>query len=192
MGARVRRPRRRNAVGWKPVQLVPENARAGPRRLSRVRRAPARTRRSGSRSTPDAIARPACTRAVSTVTADGRRQELPVSLELFDFALPDENSMHAMVYYASDQPELYHGRNLDAGVPPLRAPPAHRAGARLRHRDRAGRARAVHRRGLHAATAHYEGPGEGVGQRHRARVLLRAGHATTTTARARGRMRTRG
>src|SRR5829696_6269845 len=36
----------------------------------------------------------------------------PVQLVLFDFTLPDENSMHAMVYYEPLQPELYQGRNL--------------------------------------------------------------------------------
>src|SRR5207247_2576830 len=48
------------------------------------------------------------------VDADGRKTAVPVELELFDFTLPDENSMHAMVYYESSQPELYQGRDLDA------------------------------------------------------------------------------
>ena len=38
---------------------------------------------------------------------------MPIDLEVYNFTLPDENSMHAMLFYSSDQPELYHGRNLD-------------------------------------------------------------------------------
>ena len=47
------------------------------------------------------------------VAADGEVRRVPLQLELFDFTLPVENSMHAMVYYESLQPELYQGRNLD-------------------------------------------------------------------------------
>src|SRR5262249_23408495 len=50
-------------------------------------------------------------------------------LEVFGFTLPDENSMHAMLYYESDQPELYHGRNLDAAYNRL----AHRYRVELVH-----------------------------------------------------------
>ena len=52
-------------------------------------------------------------RGTIAVNADGTSIAVPIELELFDFALPDENSMHAMVYYEGSQPELYHGRNLD-------------------------------------------------------------------------------
>jgi hypothetical protein len=48
-----------------------------------------------------------------TVTADGRPVRVPVELQVFDFTLPDANSLDVMVYYEPSQPELYHGRNLD-------------------------------------------------------------------------------
>ena len=74
----------------------------------------AKTRRSGSRSTSTARGRRACIAAAIEVRADGATRSVPIELEVFGFTLPDENSMHAMLYYSSDQPELYHGRNLDA------------------------------------------------------------------------------
>ncbi|RPJ86466.1 MAG: DUF4091 domain-containing protein [Acidobacteria bacterium] len=49
-----------------------------------------------------------------TVQADSEKRDIPVQLELFDFVLPDRNSMHAMVYYERSQFDLYHGRDLDA------------------------------------------------------------------------------
>ena len=96
------------------------------------------------------------------MTADGHRQELPVSLELFDFALPDENSLHAMMFYSSDQPELYHGRHMDAEY------------HRFAHRQRIELVHGYDIPAVNAALgrftgsdfgreARYEGPGEGVG-----------------------------
>ena len=52
-------------------------------------------------------------RGTIDLAADGETRHVPVELEMLDFALPDENSMHAMMFYTSDQPERYHGRNLD-------------------------------------------------------------------------------
>ena len=52
------------------------------------------------------------------------RRSIPIDLEVFDFTLPDENSMHAMLFYSADQPRAYQGRNLD---------PAYH---RLAHRNR--------------------------------------------------------
>jgi hypothetical protein len=54
----------RHTTGWKPVQLVPENARAGRGGLP-LRVNPERNQRSGSRSTPRATCRPASTKAPS-------------------------------------------------------------------------------------------------------------------------------
>ena len=179
-----------NAVGWKPVQLVPENARAGRGGF------PVPVGASQNQAFWIEIYtgrdRPAGTyQGRLTVTADGRRQELPLSLELFDFALPDENS-HARDGVLRQRPARavprpQHG----CGVSPLRPSPAHRAGARIRHPDRAGRTRAVHRRGLHARRALR-------GTRARVSATSSSPHpstvraASTTTARARGRMRMRG
>jgi hypothetical protein len=49
-----------------------------------------------------------------SVTADDQKRELPVTLRLLDFDLPDANSLDVMVYYEPSQPEEYQGRNLDA------------------------------------------------------------------------------
>ncbi|HXK59698.1 MAG TPA: DUF4091 domain-containing protein [Acidobacteriota bacterium] len=103
----------KDPTGLKPVQIVPENARPGkggmplsiaPSRLQSIwfeiyipRELPA-----GNYS------------GTVTVEADSQKREIPVELELFDFTLPDNNSMHAMVYYERAQFDLYHGRDLDA------------------------------------------------------------------------------
>jgi hypothetical protein len=89
---------------------------------------------------------------------------VPIELEVFDFTLPDENSMHAMLYYSSDQPELYHGRNLDAAY------------HRFAHRHRVELVHAYDEISLEAASGRfsgadftrerlYEGPGAGIGNR---------------------------
>ena len=83
---------------------------------------------------------------------------------MFDFALADANSMDAMVYYEPSQPELYHGRNLDAVY------------HRFAHRDRIELVHAYDEAAVRASrgrfdgtdfarAAGYEGPGEGVGNR---------------------------
>ncbi len=148
-------------VGWQPVQLVPENARAG---------------RGGF---PLAVS-PGLVQAIwievyvgrdlpagtyegeVTVTADGATRSLPVELRVFGFALPDANSLKAMVYYESDQPELYQGRNLDPAYHRF----AHRQRIELVHAY--DEARVLAHRGRFdgsdfTAKAGYEGPGGGVG-----------------------------
>ncbi|MDP9177896.1 MAG: DUF4091 domain-containing protein [Gemmatimonadota bacterium] len=146
-------------IGWKPVQLVPENA-----------------SRDGF---PLAVAGglvqaiwieiylrrdlPAGTyHGRLSVSVDGVTANLPVELELFDFSLPDVNSLPAMIYYESEQPELYHGRNLD---------PAYH---RFAHRHRVELVQGYGGHDAFAALGRfrgddftralgYEGPGEGVG-----------------------------
>ena len=151
----------KHTVGWQPVQLVPENARAG---------------RGGF---PLAVG-PGLLQAIwievyvgrdlpvglyegtVTLTADGATRTLPVELRVFGFTLPDANSLPAMVYYEPSQPELYQGRNLD---------PAYH---RFAHRQRIELVHAYDEATIEASRgrfdgsdftvkAGYEGPGEGVG-----------------------------
>jgi hypothetical protein len=142
------------------VQLVPENARAG-------------------RGFPLAVGpglgqalwvevyvgrdRPAGVyEGTLTVTADGVATALPVELRVFDFALPDENSLPAMVYFEPDQPVLYQGRNLDPEFHRF----AHRHRIELVHAYDEAKVEA-HRGRFDGSDftprAGYEGPGEGVG-----------------------------
>src|SRR5258706_1153292 len=100
-------------TGWKPVQLVPENARRG------LGGFPVAVRSGESQAIwvevyIDRARSPGLYRGTIEIRADTRRRLVPIELEVFDFTLPDENSMHAMLFYSSDEPELYHGRNLDA------------------------------------------------------------------------------
>jgi len=103
----------KDPTGWKPVQLVPENARAGlggfPLRVGANLNQAVWIEVYTDRNLPAGIYS-----GTITVNADGRKQSIPIELELFDFTLPDQNSMDAMVYYESLQPKLYQGRDLDA------------------------------------------------------------------------------
>src|SRR6185503_12533987 len=103
----------KDRTGWKPVQLIPENARAGvggfPLRVSGNQNQAVWIEIYTDRNLPAGIYS-----GTITVDADGRKQTIPIELELFDFTLPDENSMHAIVYYESLQPKLYQGRDLDS------------------------------------------------------------------------------
>ena len=98
------------------------------------------------------------------IEADGASVRVPVELEILDFALSDENSMHAMLYYDSGEVDLYHGRNLDAAYDRL----AHRHRAELVHAfDEQSVDQAWPRFSGEAFTpAHgYEGPGQNQGNR---------------------------
>ncbi len=149
----------KDPTGWKPVQIVPENARKGGFPLSVV---------AGNNQSiwieiytaRDLPAGPYEGRV--SVSMDGKTTNIPLELELFDFTLPDENSLHAMLYYESAQPELYQGRNLDAVYHRF----ARRQRVELVHAyNIASAAAAMGRlRGADFTRAHgYEGPGEGVG-----------------------------
>jgi hypothetical protein len=153
----------KDPTGWKPVQLVPENARAG-RGGFPLAVAPSQNQAIWF-DVYTGRGLPAGTyRGEVEIVADGRSTKLPVELELFDFTLPDENSMQVMVYYESLQPELYHGRNLDAEYHRF----AHRNRVELVDAYSIGSARAARGRftGEDFTPARgYEGPGEGTGNR---------------------------
>ena len=155
------------AAPQRPDRLEAGAARAG-KRATRTRwpadrgAAHAKTRRSGSRSTSTAIVTPGLYRGTIEIQADETRRTLPIELEVFDFTLPDENSMQAMLFYSSDQAERYQGRNLD---------PAYH---RLAHRHRVELVHEYDEQTLTAAIGRfsgadftrergYEGPGEGIG-----------------------------
>ncbi len=150
----------RHTLGWQPVQLVPENARAG---------------RGGFPQQVASNASQALWIEVYTgrhpagvyegtlaVRADAENRSLPVELKLLDFELPDEGSMDAMVYYEPEQPVLYQGRNLDPAYHRF----AHRQRIELVHAYDEARVRASlgRLRGEDFTSANgYEGPGEGKG-----------------------------
>ena len=148
-------------TGWKPVQLVPENARAGRGGM------PVTVQANENQAIwieiyIDRTRRPGLYKGQIELRADGSRRAIPIELEVFDFTLPDENSMNAMLFYSSDQPELYHGRNLDAAY------------HRLAHRFRVELVQAYDEQTLPPVMGRfsgadftrqrgYEGPGEGKG-----------------------------
>jgi Domain of unknown function (DUF4091) len=151
----------KDPTGWKPVQLVPENARKGrggfplhvPGNSNQAIWIEVYTRR----DLPAGIYN-----GTITVTADDQKRTIPIEMELFDFTLPDQNSMQAMVYYESLQPKLYQGRDLDAEY------------HRFAHRQRIELVQAYDTAAVQAARGRfdgtdfsrqrgYEGPGENVG-----------------------------
>ncbi|HEY0380227.1 MAG TPA: hypothetical protein VGC87_25160 [Pyrinomonadaceae bacterium] len=153
----------RDATGWKPVQLVPENARAGrggfPLSVGAARNQAVWIEVYTSRDLPAGIYE-----GRVSVNADGRKVSVPIELELFDFTLPDRNSMDAMIYYESLQPRLYQGRDLDAAYHRF----AHRQRVELVHAYDTAEASAARGRftGADFTRARgYEGPGERVGNR---------------------------
>ncbi|HXY38089.1 MAG TPA: hypothetical protein VEQ10_00375, partial [Vicinamibacteria bacterium] len=92
----------KHTVGWQPVQLVPENARAG--RGGFPLAVPAGTVQAVWIEVYTGRGRPAGVYEGNlSVRADGETRALPVALELLDLELPDESSMDAMIFYEPDQ-----------------------------------------------------------------------------------------
>jgi len=153
----------KDPTGWKPVQLIPENARAGtggfPLKVAGEQNQAVWIEVYTERNLPAGT----YTGNV-TVTADGRNRNIPIELELFDFTLPDENSMQAMVYYESLQPKLYQGRDLDSAY------------HRFAHRQRIELVQGYDEQAVEATreifdgsaftpARGYHGPGEAIGNR---------------------------
>ena len=150
-----------NPTGWKPVQLVPENAQRERGGLP-VAIPPNQNQAIWIDIYVDRTKAPGLYRGTVEIDSSAGRRSLPVELEVFGFTLPDENSMHAMLFYTSDQAELYHGRNMD---------PAY---DRLAHRYRVELVHAYDEQAVTGAWGRfsgtdftrdrgYEGPGAGVG-----------------------------
>ncbi len=153
----------KNLTGWKPVQLVPENARAG-RGGFPVRVEPSRNQAFWIEIYTARDLPPGTYDGKIEVDLDGRKTTLPIELEMFDATLPDRNSMDAMVYFEPDQPKLYQGRDLADAYHRF----AHRHRVELVHAyDVASATAAMDRFDGRAFSRDrgYEGPGEAVGNR---------------------------
>jgi hypothetical protein len=153
----------KDPTGWKPVQLVPENARPGrggfPLHVERMQNQAVWIEVYTNRDLPSGIYL-----GQVAVNADEQKQTIPIELELFDFTLPDQSSMDAMVYYESLQPRLYQGRDLDDEYHRF----AHRQRIELVHEYDIDEVKGSMGRfsGTDFTSARgYEGPGEGVGNR---------------------------
>ena len=148
-------------VGWKPVQLVPENARIGrggfPLTVAARQNQGIWIEIYTGKDLPAGMYE-----GTVQVSADGAVIGVPVELELFDFTLPDRNSMNAMFYYESSQPELYQGLNLDDAYHRF----AHRNRVEFVDAYDAAAARAAQGRfdgSAFTSATGYEGPGEATG-----------------------------
>ena len=163
----------KHTVGWQPVQLVPENARAGrggfplavgPGLLQAIwievyvgRELPAGTYE-----------------GTVTLTADGATRSLPVELRVFGFTLPDANSLPGDGLLRALPARALPGPEPRPRLPPLRPPPADRARARLRRGQGRGDPGAFRRERLHGE-GRLRGPRRGRRQHDRPRLLLRDG-----------------
>jgi hypothetical protein len=153
----------RDTRGWKPVQLVPENAQVGKGGFP-LRVAP-NERQAVFVEIYTGRGRPAGRYAGEIVVgAAGRSVKVPLALDILDFVLPDRPTLPVMVFYEASQPELYQGRNLDAAYDRL----AHAHRVELVHAWTQERVTgALPRFDGRAFTpdAGYEGPGERTGNR---------------------------
>jgi hypothetical protein len=153
----------KDATGWKPVQLIPENAKAGkggfPLSVPPLQNQAIWIEIYLRKNLPAGLYR-----GQISLDADGKKETVPVELELFDFELPDRNSMDAMIYYEGTQPVMYQGRNLDAVYHRF----AHRQRVELVHAydiDRVNAAKGRFTGEDFTKAFGYEGPGEGIGNR---------------------------
>jgi len=148
-------------TGWKPVQLVPENARAGRGGLP-IDVAPQTNQALWFEVyIPRGLA-PGVYDGTIELRAGGGVRRVPVELEVFDFELPDRGSLTVMAYFEADQVSRYQGRALTDRY------------HRFAHRHRIELVSAYSISAIDAARGRldgsdftaargYEGPGEGVG-----------------------------
>jgi len=152
-------------TGFKPVQLVPENARAGKGGFPVT--VPPNANQAVwielyiGKNLPAGLYD-----ATIEVSVDGETREIPVELTIFDFTLPDENSMDAMIFYEKGQPELYFGRENDSALQSAFHRFAHRQRIEFTHaynEESAKRAMGIFTGEAFSFANGYEGPGEGIG-----------------------------
>lgn len=150
-------------TGWKPVQLVPENAAQGRGGLP-VDVAPRQNQAVWievytARDLPAGLYE-----GTVTVRAGGGERALPVELTVLDFTLPDEGSLRAMLYFEEAQVPLYLGEDVVDRFHRL----AHRHRVELVHAYDPGSLAAAMGRfdgSDFGAAAGYDGPGRDTGNR---------------------------
>ena len=149
-------------TGWKPVQLVPENApfQGGfPLRVESLQNQAIWIEIYTGRDRPSGIYE-----GMIKLAADGQEFTIPLELKLFNFNLSERNSIRPMFFFGPDQLSRYHGveQRLEEQY------------HRFAHRNRI---ELVHAYGVETATENlerflgadfqpdegYEGPGEGIG-----------------------------
>lgn len=155
----------KNPTGWKPVQLVPENVRAGkggfPLSVPPLSNQAVWIEVYAEKDMPSGFYD-----GTITISDGAVSRKIPVELELFDFTLPDENSMHAMIFYESSQPALYYGRENDDALQMAFHRFAHRQRIEFTHaynEESAARSMDIFTGQAFRRDSGYEGPGEGVG-----------------------------
>ncbi len=151
----------KDADGLVPVQLVPENAKAG------MGGFPLDVKPSYNQAfwvdvyTGRGLPAGVYDGNVKVHVGDKVRS-VPIELEIMDFDLPDENSLTAMLYYEDEQPVLYQGDSYEDRYRRF----AHRQRVELVHKETQSSVNAAKGRfdgSMFTASGGYEGPGEHVG-----------------------------
>ena len=97
-------------LGWKPVQIVPENARAGrggfPVSVAANSNQAIWFEIFTSKELPAGIYD-----GTVMLSLDGSARTVPLELELFDFTLPDTNTVNEMIYFETGQLSTYQGNS---------------------------------------------------------------------------------
>jgi len=102
----------KDPLGWTPVQLVPENAAAGKGGLPILVAANSNQGLWFDIYTAKGLAAGIYDGTV-TITRDGTPTAIPIELELFNFTLPDENSIKNMIPYNYGAFPSYHAGDLN-------------------------------------------------------------------------------
>jgi hypothetical protein len=163
----------RGGTGYQPVQLVPENARADRGGLP-IDVPPWTNQAFWIELYPGRELPAGVYEGEVLLRAGGGTHAVPIELELFDFALPDESSLDAMVFFDPAEVRLYHGRDLAERYHRF----AHRQRIELVGPNDEGSVLAALGRfdgSDFTAARGYEGPGEGIGNRIVPRSFCSAG-----------------
>lgn len=152
-------------TGWKPVQLVPENATPGRGGLP-IDIAPSTNQAVWIEVYTGKDLPPGKYVGNVELTVGAHTRLLPVELELLDFTLPDEPSLNVMLYHEPEQVSIYVGEGKDL----------QERFHRLAHRHRVELVEELDLEALDASlgrfdgsafgnAAGYDGPGRGIGNR---------------------------
>jgi len=153
-------------LGWKPVQLVPENATAGKGGLPILVAANSNQGLWFDIYTAKGL-QAGIYEGTVTITRNGTPTAIPIELELFNFTLPDENTIATMIYNAPWAYPTYHT---------IAASAANDAYDRMAHRFRVELVDGWNESyinsnmkkfngSLYTSANKYDGPGVGVGQK---------------------------
>jgi len=150
-------------TGLKPVQLVPENAKRNKGGLP-IRIEPRSNQSLWFEIYVEPNKAPGTYHGIIRIRGNGKVTRVPLTLKVFDFAIPDQNSINMMLYHEDYQVDLYHGADRELEY------------HRFAHRNRVELVKAYNSQTLLEAAGRfngsdfststgYQGPGQNTGNR---------------------------